>query len=124
METKNKFSVHGRLKSFIYAFRGIACFFQTQHNSWIQIATAVLVLLVGFLFDVAIYEWCLLVIAIRIVLISEIINTSIEYLTNIVSPDYNKEAGKVKDLTAGAVLVSAIVAALIGCFVFIPHFLK
>jgi diacylglycerol kinase len=54
------------------------------------------------------------------VITAELFNTAIEKLVDLVSPDYNRQAGFIKDVAAGAVLVSAIIAALVGLFIFIP----
>lgn len=115
-----KFSIHSRLKSFVYAFNGLRIFFGTQHNSFIQLTAAVFVILLGFKFKADIYEWCLLIFAIGLVFIAEVFNTSIEFLTDIVSPEYNEKAKKVKDVAAAGVLLSAIVSVIIGAIIFIP----
>ena len=65
-------------------------------------------------------EWCMLIIAIGFVMITEMINTSIEFLTDKVSPDYHPLAKKVKDVAAGAVLIAALSAVAIGAIVFLP----
>lgn len=78
----------------------------------------------GFLFDITRGEWCLLILSMGLVITAEIINTAIETLTNLVSPEWNELAGKTKDLAAGAVLVAAFTAALVGMFVFVPYVLQ
>lgn len=65
-----------------------------------------------------------MVVAISLVLIAEILNTAIEFLVNLVSPQYNEMAGKVKDIAAGAVLFAAIMAVVIGTIVFGPYVLS
>jgi diacylglycerol kinase len=75
----------------------------------------------GFLFDVTKTEWCLLAGSIGLVVTAEIFNTSIETLTNLVSPQHNPLAGKTKDLAAAAVLVAATTAAIIGLAIFLPY---
>lgn len=105
------------LKSFSYAFNGLKISLK-QRNMKIHITCAVLVIALGFYFKITTTEWCILLLCIGAVLTLEIINTAIEYLVDLVSPNYNELAGKVKDLAAGAVLIVAIIAAIIGCLVF------
>lgn len=63
----------------------------------------------------------IILLCIGMVMSLEIINTSIEHLVNIVNPDFNEKAGKVKDLAAAAVLVASMIAAITGLLVFLPH---
>jgi diacylglycerol kinase (ATP) len=121
MINKKEFSTHSLHKSFIYAFRGIISFFKTECNAWIHLTGMAAVVIAGYSFNITQKEWCLLVFAIGIVFVSEVFNTSIECLTDMISPDYDERAGKVKDLSAGAVLVSAITALAIGLIIFVPR---
>ena len=120
-DQETRFSLQKRKQSFGYAFKGLIILVKTQHNSWIHIIAAIVAIITGIIFNLNYIEWCLVSIAIGLVLVSEIINTSIEFLTNLVSPDYNELAGKVKDLAAAAVLVAAFTAISIGLFVFLPR---
>ncbi len=116
----NSFSFRQRLHSFRYAFRGISFMVKTQHNFWIHLAIAVLVIIAGFLFCISLTEWALVIFAIGLVLSAETFNSAIEQLTDLTSPDFHPRAGRVKDLAAGAVLLTAIAAALIGLLIFVP----
>ena len=109
-----------RLNSFKFAFNGIGFMMRTQKNAWIHFAAAILVIVFGIAYHLEKQEWVLLIFAIGLVFMAELFNTAIEFLTDILSPDYNKSAGRAKDLAAAAVLVSAIAAALVGFFIFIP----
>jgi len=115
------FSVKKRLLSFKYAFRGIGFMIQTQHNAWIHLIATIIVVFLGVALKVSLTEWCLLIFAIGIVLSSELFNTSIEFLTDLLSPEYQKKAGMAKDIASGAVLISAITSAIIGLIVFLPR---
>lgn len=117
------FSPLARANSFRYAFKGLKIFFATQHNSWIHLVAALSVIAAGFFFSITKTEWLFVVTAIALVLITEMLNTAIEFLVDLVSPDYNELAGKVKDLAAGAVLFAALMAAVIGILVFGPYLL-
>ncbi len=123
MNNNKQFSLSNRIKSFGYAIEGIAIFFKTQHNSWIHAFAAIVVIIAGFVFKVNSSEWCLLTFAIALVIVSEMMNTAIEFLTDIVSPGFNPQAKKVKDVAAGAVLITAIAAVVIGLIVFLPKIL-
>jgi len=114
------FRIIDRAKSFGYAFKGIGYALKTQHNIWIHYLLAIAVLAFGFWLNVNQTEWILLVFAIGFVLVSELFNTAIEVLVDLVSPEQNPKAGLTKDIAAGAVLVAAITAASIGLIIFIP----
>ncbi len=117
------FSPLARANSFRYAFKGLKLFFTTQHNSWIHLFATLCVIAAGFFFGITKTEWLFAVTAIALVLITEMLNTAIEFLVDFVSPEYNELAGKVKDLAAGAVLFAALMAAAIGVLVFGPYLL-
>jgi diacylglycerol kinase len=68
-------------------------------------------------------EWCWIIIAIALVFITEMLNTSIEFLTDLVSPNYHPLAKNTKDVAAGAVLVAAIIAIILGLMIFLPKFI-
>ncbi len=116
----NAFSLKKRVKGFGYAFRGVYFLAKSQHNAWIHLIIAFLVIFVGVFLEVSITEWSFLIFAIGFVISAEAFNTAIEELTNLVSPEHNKKAGIVKDVAAGAVLITAIIAALIGIIIFLP----
>lgn len=120
MSSKKKFSLIDRIKSIGYATEGIVEFFTSQHNALIQGVAAIVVVALGFIYDIAITEWCFLIIAIAMVIVAEMLNTAIEYLTNIASPQISKKAKVVKDIAAGGVLVAAIASLIIGVLIFLP----
>jgi diacylglycerol kinase len=120
MNNNKSFTIQGRLKSFGFAIEGIITFLKTQQNAWIHCLATIVVIVLGFVLKVNSIEWCMLVIAVALVMITEMLNTSIEFLTDKVSPDYHPLAKKVKDVAAGAVLFAAIVAVAIGAIVFLP----
>jgi len=116
----NSFSFRQRLRSFRYAFRGILFMVKTQHNFWIHLVVVVLVIIAGFLFCISLTEWALVIFAMGLVLSAETFNSAIEQLTDLANPDIHPKAGRVKDLAAGAVLLTAMAAALIGLLIFVP----
>lgn len=110
-----------RIKSFGYAFKGIASLIRKEHNAWIHCTAIVLVTIAGFHFDITSTEWCIVVLCFGLVLAAEGFNTAIERLVDLVSPDFHPIAGDVKDVAAGAVLICAIASAIVGLIVFIPY---
>lgn len=109
--------MHPFLKSFTYAINGIKLSLK-QFNMKILVVCAFVAILLGFLFEITLTEWCIILICIGIVLSLEIINTAIECFVDLVEPNYNPKAGAIKDLVAGAVLVFSIISALIGIMIF------
>jgi len=120
----NRFRMNDRIKSLGYAVVGIRTFFKTQHNAWIHLFSAVIVLIAGILMKVNLNEWCWLLVSIGLVFITEMINTAVEFLTDLASPQIHPLAKKVKDVSAAAVLIAAVTSAIIGLIIFVPKFLK
>ncbi len=120
METKEKFSVKKRGQSFCHAFNGLGKFFRTEHNAWIHSVAAIAVLILGWRLHISKTEWLGACFAIGLVLSAEAFNTCIERLADMVSPAADDRIKYIKDLAAGAVLIAAITAAIIGSIIFIP----
>lgn len=118
------FRIKDRLKSFKYAGKGIYILLREEHNAWIHCLAIIIVTTAGFYFDITKGEWIAILFCFGLVLAAEAINTAIEKLVDLVSPERNPIAGDIKDLAAGAVLICAIVSAIIGMIIFIPHFLN
>ena len=110
-----------RIKSILIALDGIRQVLQTQQNARIHAVITLLVLLAAGLLDLSRLEWVLLLLVIGLVWTAEIFNTAIEELVDLVSPEHNLGAKSVKDLSAGAVLASAIVSVLVGLLIFGPR---
>ena len=110
-----------RVKSFGYAFKGIGTLVRTQPHARIHAMATVVVVGCGFLFEVTRIDWLALVLAIALVWVAEAVNTAIEFLTDLASPEYHPLAGKAKDVAAGAVLLAAIAAIAIAVIVFAPY---
>ncbi|HNR33824.1 MAG TPA: diacylglycerol kinase family protein [Candidatus Hydrogenedentes bacterium] len=111
-----------RLRSLGYALRGIAHVFHTQPNAWIMAMAAAVVFMAGIFFHVDRIEWALLASAVFLVLVAETINTAIEHLTDLASPERHPLAGHAKDAAAGAVLLAVIFSVLIAAIVFGTRF--
>ena len=113
-----------RLRSFGHAFRGLKVLLQTQHNARIHAAATVLVVAAGLTLRISPAEWAAIVLAAVCVWAAEALNTSIEFLVDLASPELHPLAAKAKDVAAAAVLVAAIGSLLVGILVFTPHVLK
>ncbi len=111
-----------RLFSFKYAGRGILEMFRNHPNFKIQLFFACLATILGLVFGINPFEWIILLLCIGIVLSLETINSAIEYLVDLVSPEFHPIAGKIKDLAAAAVLIFSLISLIIGLIIFIPHF--
>jgi len=115
---KEKFSIVKRAKSFAHAGRGIYFFIKTTHNAWLHILIFIGVILAGIFFEITYIDWIFLVIAAGFVFTAEAFNTAIEIDMDLTSPEFHPYARDTKDVAAGAVLISAITAILVGMLVF------
>lgn len=120
MKEKRPFSLKERLRSFGYAFRGLSRFFKTEHNLWIHLAATFAAVLLGFVFHISANEWLAILIVIGMVISAEAFNTCIEKIMDHLAPGRHDNVRYIKDLAAGAVLVTAVVAAIVGIIVFLP----
>jgi diacylglycerol kinase (ATP) len=109
-----------RIQSFVYAARGIKVVFSSEANMQIHIVVAALVLIFGIVFKISIMEWIVCLLCIGLVFGAEMLNTAIENVVDLASPDLHPLAGKAKDIAAGAVLLCAIISVIIGLLIFEP----
>ncbi|MDN5347490.1 MAG: diacylglycerol kinase [Clostridia bacterium] len=108
-------------KKFRDAFAGLFYAWRTQLNMWIHSGTALVVVIAGWYFKVQAWEWVALTLAITLVLMAEIFNTAIEAAIDIKTRQINPLARAAKDVAAGAVLVAALGAVVVGAIVFVPR---
>jgi diacylglycerol kinase len=108
-------------KSIGVAFDGIIDLIKSENNAKIHLISTIVVIIVGFKLQFLAIEWLWISLAIAGVWVAELINTAIEKLTDLVSPEINPIAKKVKDYAAGAVLVMAIWAIFVFCLISFPH---
>ncbi|TDB64153.1 diacylglycerol kinase family protein [Arundinibacter roseus] len=112
--------VRKALRSFRYAFQGIISLFQVENNARIHFVAAILAIILGFFLHISSLEWALIVTQIALVVAAEAFNTALEKLADVVSPEYHPLIKSVKDLAAGAVLIMAISAVVVGLLIFFP----
>lgn len=108
-------------KSIGIAFDGIIDLIKSENNAKVHLVSTIVVIIVGFKLQFLAIEWLWISLAIAGVWVAELINTAIEKLTDLVSPEINPIAKKVKDYAAGAVLVMAIWAIFVFCLISFPH---
>lgn len=113
-----KFKLKGLANSFGYAGKGIRYCLRCERNFRIHIVTALFVTIFSFFYDFTAAEKCVLVLTFGFVMSAEIINTAIEYTVDHISQAYSTYAKVIKDVSAGAVLVSALSAVTVGIILF------
>lgn len=119
-----KFKSEDFLKSQGYARNGVKLIFRNERNFRIDLVVSILVVIAGFLFDIEHSDWIAISLVISMVFTAEVINSSIEALCDTVSQDYKVNIKYAKDVSAGAVLISAIVSVITGLIVFIPYIIE
>jgi len=120
----DKLSVRSRFGSFKFAFNGLLSLLKNEHNARIHLLAAITALVLGLLLKINLHEWCFLIIVIGLVFLTELINTSLETVGDIVDPEWNERIRKAKDYAAAAVLISAIISVVAGGLIFIPRLLE
>lgn len=116
-----RFTWRSRLRSFGHAFDGVAAMLKTQHNAWLHLLASLLVCAGAVVLGVSAADWRWLVAAITMVWAAEAMNTAVEFLCDVVSPEYAPAVKGAKDIAAGGVLLTAIGAAAIGALTFWPY---
>jgi diacylglycerol kinase len=109
-----------RLESFRYAFAGIWYTIRTQRNAQIHLAIAVAIFVLGFVLELNLIEWAILTLTIGFVISVEMLNTVAEAAMDYATPEINPQVKIVKDVAAGAVLMAAITAVMVGLLILGP----
>lgn len=119
-----KLSLKYQLKSFGWAFKGLSVFFKTEVKAKIHTVALVIVILTGFYFKITLIEWCLVIFASGLVILSEIFNTILEITADTLPDKFDMKRGIIKDMSAGAVLLSSFLSVVIGLLIFIPKIIE
>jgi diacylglycerol kinase (ATP) len=119
--TSGKISLRRLIKSFGYAFNGLRRMVCREQNARVHLLVAFCTALAGYGFRISASEWMAIVLAMGIVVAAEAFNTSIEALSDALSPKYCEDIRQVKDFAAGAVLVVALAALTVGLIIFLPR---
>lgn len=110
-------------QSFKYAKRGLFYAFRHEQNFRIQLYLGTIVLIMAFLFNLRVWEFIVLILLIVMVLVAELLNTAVEYISDLLKPRLNHYVLIIKDIMAGTVLINSIGALIIGGLIFLPHFI-
>ena len=119
-EIKKSRSPKSRFNSFKYAFNGLYILFKSEPNALIHLLAVITVIFMGLFFEIEKQDWIIVLLLFALVFISELFNSSIEYLSDIISLEYHPLIKKIKDMSAAAVLISALISLIIGVIIFLP----
>jgi diacylglycerol kinase len=111
---------HSLKRSFIYAFAGLSTALRNEPNLRIHFIMAMLALLLAFFLGLTSVEWLILTLSIFLVIILELLNSVLEQIVNLASPEIKKEAKIAKDVSAAIVLIAAVFSIIVGAILFIP----
>lgn len=114
---------HSKAKSFSYAIAGLKEAFQKEPNLRIHVLIALLVIVAAIFLEFSLTEWAILLITVFLVISLELVNTAIESLVNLVSPEIKEEAKIAKDISASVVLLGAFLSIIVGLILFVPKLL-
>ena len=118
-DPKDSFLVE-RLKGVKYALRGVWLLIRSEASIQIQVSIAVLGIAMGFYFDISAIEWLAQLLVIGLVLVAEALNTGIEKLSDFIHPNYHQKIGFIKDVSAGAAAIAAIISLAVAGIIYIP----
>lgn len=116
----NNVEVKKLINSFKYAIQGIISSFKTERNMKIHVFIMILVIIWGIIFKISVTEWIVCALLFALVISGELFNTAIETVVDMIMPEINDKAKLAKDISAGAVLILAITAVIVGLIIFVP----
>lgn len=123
MELREKNKKRGIVRffnSFKYSFQGLKYAYKNEQSLLIHLIVTILVIVVGIIVDLNMYEWLLVFILMGLVLATELINTSLEAVVDLISPQINPLAKIAKDTASAAVFIFCVVAFISGIVIFLP----
>ncbi|MFA4941748.1 MAG: diacylglycerol kinase family protein [Patescibacteria group bacterium] len=108
-------------KSFTYAFRGLGKTLREEQNLQIQSAAGLVAIISGWYFKIENWEWAILVLVIGLVILTEIINSAVERITDVLKPRLDSYVKEIKDIMAAAVMLASVIAVIVGLIIFLPY---
>ena len=120
MKATTPFSVKKRILSLKHGIRGIVTMLRMEHNYRIHLTVLLIVIILGIFLHIKPVEWAIVAVVSGMVIISELFNSAIEDLADIVHPDWDQKIGRIKDYTAGAVFIASVISLIAGIIIFIP----
>lgn len=112
-----------RLKAIKYAAKGFWILITSEQSIMAQVSIGIIMTIVGFLMHLSATEWLFQIMAIGLILVAESLNTAIEKIADFIHPEYHKQIGRIKDISAGAAFFAAIIAVIIGLIIYVPKFI-
>lgn len=116
--------LHRHTISFKHALEGVIYTLRTQPNFQVHVLFALLAAIAGFYFQISRAEWAVIIFVVGLVLMAEMVNTSIEAVVDLHTEKFHELAKISKDVSAGMVLVTATIAVITGFLIFLPHFIS
>ncbi len=123
LPVKTPFTWRARGRSFLFAFQGVGSLLRREHNAWLHLFAAAAAAAMGWWLAISREDWCLVILAVALVLAAEAFNTAVESLADAVAPERHPLVGRAKDLAAAGVLLTSMGAAGVGLLVFGPPLL-
>lgn len=112
------------IKSFGYALEGLKLAVQVDQNVRFHLFAGTIVLILSYFLKITVFEFIFILSAIFFVIITEMVNTAVEEMTNLIVQEHRREAKIAKDVAAASVLLAATFAVIVGLIIFIPYLLK
>lgn len=120
MSASKRFSLASRIKSFGFALSGLRTLLKEEPNALIHVIMAGIAIIMAVICNISVAEWLFILVFIALVIGAELLNTALEILCDLVQPEIHPAIKKVKDLSAAAVLIFAIISLIGGLIIFIP----
>lgn len=120
----NKWKNQNFISALKNAFNGIIYTFKTQRNLKIQLVISIIAIFAGIIFKISILEWTIVTVIIFMVFFSELLNTVVETIVDMITTEYNENAKIAKDISAGAVTLVSFASVVIGILIFLPKILE
>lgn len=111
------------VNSFIYPIKGLKYAYRNEQNLAVDVGITIVVVALGIIFKINLTEWALLSLTVGLVIATELLNTAIEAVVDLVTNEYHPLAKVAKDTAAAAVFIFAIVSIIVGCIIFLPKML-
>lgn len=110
-----------RIRGGGYAIKGAWLLLKHEQSIQVQFALAIIMCITGYFFEITKTEWMFQFVAIGLVMTAEGLNSGLEAMADFVHPDFHSKIGHIKDIAAGAVFIAAIIAVIIGAFIYFPY---
>jgi diacylglycerol kinase len=112
------------IKSFTYAFRGLFKIFREEQNLQVESISAIIVIALGFVFQIKSLEWCAILICIALVILMETVNSAVERMADVLKPRIHSYVKEMKDIMAAAVMIASLLSIAVGLIIFVPYFIN